>query len=58
MEAITWMNKAAVIIDELDHHPEWSNVYNKVQVTLCTNDAGNIITEKDRELARLLDEIG
>ena len=57
MEAINWMAKAAVVIDQLDHHPEWTNVYNKVHVTLTTHDAGNTVTEKDRELARLLDEI-
>jgi 4a-hydroxytetrahydrobiopterin dehydratase len=57
MEAINWMGKAAVVIDQLDHHPEWTNVYNKVHVTLTTHDAGNTVTEKDRELARLLDEI-
>jgi 4a-hydroxytetrahydrobiopterin dehydratase len=57
IEAIEWMQKAAVVIDQLNHHPEWTNMYNKVHVTLCTHDAGNIITEKDRTLAQLLDEI-
>lgn len=56
-DAIEWMRKAAVKIDEIDHHPEWTNVYNKVHVVLCTHDVGNIITEKDRELARILDQI-
>lgn len=56
-EAISFMNKAAVIINELDHHPEWTNVYNKVIIKLSTHDAGNVITEKDRELARRLDKI-
>ena len=57
LEAIQWMQKAAVEIDKLDHHPEWTNVYNKVMVKLNTHDAGNIVTEKDREVARLLDGI-
>lgn len=57
LEAIEWMQKASVEIDKLDHHPEWSNVYNKVHVVLCTHDAGNTITEKDRELAAILDKI-
>jgi 4a-hydroxytetrahydrobiopterin dehydratase len=56
-DAIGWMQKAALKIDELDHHPEWTNVYNKVHVVLCTHDAGNIVTEKDRELAHILDQI-
>lgn len=56
-DAIGWMVKAAVIIDEMDHHPEWTNVYNKVHVSLCTHEAGNTITEKDRELAKQLDRL-
>lgn len=54
-EAIAWMVKASFEIEKLDHHPEWTNVYNKVMVTLTTHDAGNKITEKDRELAKVLD---
>lgn len=56
-EAMSWMNKAAHVIDKMDHHPEWSNVYNTVQVKLTTHDAGNQITEKDRKLAEALDNI-
>lgn len=56
-EAIGWMQKASVEIDRLDHHPEWTNVYNKVHVVLCTHDAGNTVTDKDRELAEILDKI-
>lgn len=57
LEAIDWMQRAAVKIDELDHHPEWTNVYNKVHVILCTHSEGNIVTEKDRELAAILDQV-
>lgn len=56
-DAIAWMSRAAQEIEALGHHPEWTNVYNKVHVALCTHDAGNVITDKDRELARLLDNI-
>ncbi|MCU0421258.1 MAG: 4a-hydroxytetrahydrobiopterin dehydratase [Bacteroidia bacterium] len=56
-DAINWMYKASAIIDEFNHHPEWTNIYNKVHVTLRTHDAGNIITEKDYQLAKLLDEV-
>lgn len=54
-EAISWMVKAAFIIEKMNHHPEWSNVYNKVHVVLRSHDAGNIVTDRDRELAKALD---
>ena len=55
--AMVFMQQAAIRITEINHHPEWSNVYNRVRVKLTTHDAGNIVTEKDRELAEILDEI-
>ena len=57
MDAINWMLKASVEIEKHNHHPKWTNVYNKVQVSLCTHDEGNTITHKDRELAKALDLI-
>jgi 4a-hydroxytetrahydrobiopterin dehydratase len=51
------MNKAAVVIETFNHHPEWSNVYNKVHVILRTHDAGYVVTNKDRKLAQLLDDV-
>ena len=57
VEALAWMVKAGFVIEKLNHHPEWSNVYNKVTVKLTTHDAGNTVTEKDRKLAELLDAI-
>ena len=54
-EAIAWMVKASFEIEKLNHHPEWTNVYNKVHVSLTTHDAGNTITEKDQQLAEILD---
>ena len=56
-DAIAWMVKASFAIEKLDHHPEWSNIYNKVHVTLTTHDAGNTITEKDKKLAEILDSL-
>jgi 4a-hydroxytetrahydrobiopterin dehydratase len=41
----------------MNHHPNWSNVYNKVTIDLTTHDAGNIVTEKDRKLAEAIDKI-
>ena len=56
-EAFEFMTKASVIINELDHHPEWTNTYNKLTIKLSTHDAGDIITNKDREMAKRLDEL-
>ena len=40
-----------------NHHPNWSNVYNRVEVELSTHDAGNVVTEKDRKLAAIIDKL-
>jgi 4a-hydroxytetrahydrobiopterin dehydratase len=50
-----FMSKVAVKAERMDHHPEWLNVYNKVEVTLSTHDAGGV-TDKDVELAKFMDE--
>jgi len=57
IEAWSFMTKVAMIAEKMNHHPEWSNVYNKVDITLTTHDKGNTITEKDRELAKKIDEL-
>ena len=54
--AFGFMATAAVLIDKMNHHPEWSNVYNRVIVDLTTHDAGGI-TQKDVELAGVLEKI-
>ncbi len=56
-EAMSWMIKASYIVEKMDHHPEWTNSYNKVTVSLSTHSAGNKVTDKDRELAKALDEL-
>ncbi len=56
-EAFAFMTKVAAIAEELKHHPEWTNTYNKVTIKLSTHDAGDIVTEKDTELAKRIDEI-
>lgn len=53
--AIAFMHDCAPGIDALNHHPEWSNVYDKVSVRLATHDAGNRVTMLDVELAKMLD---
>jgi 4a-hydroxytetrahydrobiopterin dehydratase len=54
--AFAFMTRVALKAEQMDHHPEWSNVYNKVDVTLATHDAGGV-TQLDVALARFMDEI-
>jgi 4a-hydroxytetrahydrobiopterin dehydratase len=56
-EAMQFMQNATPFISESDHHPTWSNTYNRVEVRLTTHDAGNMITDKDRKLAEHLDKL-
>jgi len=54
-EAFGFMTKVALIAEKMDHHPFWTNVYNTVTIELTTHDAGNIVTDKDRALAKAID---
>ena len=53
-EAFGFMSRVALMAEKLDHHPEWSNVYKTVEVTLSTHDAGGV-TELDIKLAKAMD---
>ena len=55
-EAFGFMTRVAIRADQLDHHPEWFNVYNRVEVTLATHDADGV-TELDVTLASFMDEV-
>jgi 4a-hydroxytetrahydrobiopterin dehydratase len=55
--AMDFMQRASSVIAALDHHPKWTNVYNRVYVSLCTHDAGHVVTPKDYALAEALDNV-
>ncbi len=56
-EAFAFMTRVAILAERHNHHPNWSNVWNKVNIELSTHDAGNIVTDKDRELAKAIDQL-
>lgn len=55
--AFAFMTRVAFIAEDLDHHPDWSNVYNRVSITLTTHDAGNTVTDRDRAMSEAIDEL-
>ena len=57
IDSFAFMTKVAFATEKLNHHPNWSNVYNQVDIVLTTHDAGNTVTEKDWQLAKKIDEI-
>ena len=56
-EAFAFMTRVAIEAEKLNHHPYWSNVWNRVEIWLNTHDAGDIITEKDHQLAKAIDAL-
>lgn len=56
-EAFAFMTHVALIAEKMEHHPNWSNVYNTVTIELSTHDAGNKVTDLDRKLAKAIDEL-
>ena len=57
VQAWAFMSKVALLAEKADHHPDWQNSYNKVEIRLTTHDAGNTVTEKDRKLAEAIDQL-
>lgn len=57
VEAFSFMTEVAFHAEKMSHHPDWRNVYNKVEITLTTHDAGNTVTDKDRQLAAAIDKV-
>lgn len=54
-EAFLFMVRVAFLAEKNNHHPKWTNEWNKVELWLSTHDAGDVVTEKDRNLAREID---
>lgn len=56
-EAFAFMTRVALAAEKMDHHPLWTNVYNKVEIWLNTHDAGDVVTDKDRKLSEQIDKL-
>ena len=56
-EAFAFMTRIALAAEKMDHHPKWTNVYNTVEIWLSTHDAGDTVTDKDRKLAKQIDQV-
>jgi len=56
-QAFAFMTRVALAAEKMNHHPLWTNVYNKVDIWLNTHDAGDIVTEKDHKLASKIDAL-
>jgi 4a-hydroxytetrahydrobiopterin dehydratase len=56
-QAWAFMTEVAMLAERKNHHPEWTNVWNRVMVSLTSHDEGNVITEKDRKMAEGIDRI-
>ncbi|MCE2756389.1 MAG: 4a-hydroxytetrahydrobiopterin dehydratase [Bacteroidota bacterium] len=54
-DAFAFLTKVAMAAEQVDHHPTIKNTWNTVELWLSTHDAGNIVTEKDRKLAKMID---
>ena len=55
--AMAFMNEVAEVCDQMNHHPKWTNIYKEVECWLRTHDAGDVVTDKDHELAQAMDRI-
>lgn len=56
-EAFAFMTRVALIAEKMDHHPTWTNTYNTVTIQLSTHDAGNTVTDRDRKMAKAIDQL-
>ncbi len=56
-EAFAFMMRVAFIAEAMNHHPEWTNVYNRVTIRLTSHDEGNVVTDRDRTMAASIDDL-
>ncbi len=56
-EAFGFMTRVAIEAEKADHHPLWTNVYNRVEIWLSTHSAGDIVTDRDRQLSAAIDRL-
>lgn len=56
-EAFAFMTRVAIEAEKMNHHPLWTNVWNRVEIWLSTHDAGDIVTDKDRKLAEQINKL-
>jgi len=56
-EAFAFMTRVAIEAEKMNHHPLWTNVWNRVEIWLSTHDAGDIVTDKDRKLSQRIDAL-
>ena len=57
VEAFGFMTRVAIIAEKMNHHPSWTNTYNTVSIELSTHDEGDIVTQKDYELQKAINEL-
>ncbi|HLO55869.1 MAG TPA: 4a-hydroxytetrahydrobiopterin dehydratase [Saprospiraceae bacterium] len=57
VQAFAFMTEVAIHAEKINHHPTWTNTYNKIDFQLSTHDAGDIVTQKDKDLADIIDKI-
>ena len=56
-EAFAFMTRVAIEAEKMNHHPLWTNVWNRVEMWLSTHDAGDVVTDKDRKLSEKIDKL-
>ena len=56
-EAFAFMTRVAALAEQRNHHPDWTNTWNVVEISLCSHDKGRTITQRDHDLARAIDKL-